>query len=64
MYFSLHILLLTLKKVLKIIVLFSALMNYKQYQEGNKRLNFYSNKIILCGNKGYHYLILDKIVMQ
>ena len=42
-------------------VLYKSLKDYKIYQKVNNRFKFYSNKIMLCGGKGQHYIVLKKI---
>ena len=38
-----------------------SLRNCKRRNKGNFTLKSYSNKILLCGGRGQHYLVLDKI---
>ena len=43
-------------------VLFKSLGNFKRRNKGNFTLKSNSNKIMLCGGGGQHYLVLDKIL--
>ena len=43
------------------IVLFESLRNCKTGNKGNFTLKPNSNKIMLCGGEGQHYLVLNKI---
>ena len=40
---------------------FRSLRNWKRRNKGNFTLKSISNKIMLCGSRGLHYLVLNKI---
>ena len=50
-----------IERVSPYIALFESLRNCKRRNKGSFTLKSYSNKIMLCGGRGQHYLILNKI---
>ena len=44
-------------------IIFKSLRNCKRRNKGNFMLKSNSNKIMLCGGGGQHYLVLNKISM-